>query len=278
MKLKTIMFTALILALSACALAQGGFTISGTPNNEKAKEPETPKKGMPMAKTQEELDAFNTAKSGTTLPEKEKAATAFQEKYAESELRSVLWSSLMQQYLNSGNASKTVEMGHKVLAMDKDNVVAQVLTAHAMTFTIRTSDLDKDEKLAEAQKLAEAAIAGMDTNLLFPPNTTPEQISGFKKRLISMALSTLGDVANKKDDYATSEKYYLDAIKTDAQDVDATTYFLLAVAQDHLKKFNEAMKNIDEAIKLFEPGSSFAKKAENEKERLKQQMTPPPSK
>jgi len=262
MKLKLALLIGFMTALCCVATAQGSFTLSG-----QEKPADKPKKGQPLAKTQEEFDAYKAAIALTDSSAKEKAADSFAVKYPDSELRVALWSMLTQEYLNQGNAVKTVEMGHKVLALEPDNIVGQILTAHALTFTIRT-ELERDDKLAESKKLAEAAISELESGDKLPPTATAEQ----KKRLLSMAQSTLGDVASMKDDYATSEKNYLEAIKTDAADVDGTTFFLLAVAQDHLKKFSEALKNIDLAIQQAEPGSAFAKKAENEKQRLKQQL------
>jgi len=262
---------ALSLLCTSFSYAQGGFTLSG---QDQKPDPKAAK-GQPTAKTQEEFKDYQAAMQLPDGPTLEKTAQEFETKYPQSDLRSLVWVRCMMLYYGGGNAGKTATIGHKVLALDPDNVQASIITAHAMTYVIRDSDVDMDVKLAEAKKLAENGIAGIKDKLPLPPDIAPAKAEQVRNMMRSIGLSTLGDIAYKSKDYATGEKDYLDSIKTDPEGVDEMTYFYLAASQDKLQKYSEAMKNIEKVIAAAPAGSALSAKANEEKTRLKQLMANP---
>src|SRR5271155_546060 len=94
---------ACLLFCTVSSQAQGGFNLSSQDQKQDIKKT----KGQPVAKTKEEFDAYQTAFALTDLAAKEKAVTDFAMKFPDSDTRTALWSSLMQDYFfKQGNAKK----------------------------------------------------------------------------------------------------------------------------------------------------------------------------
>src|SRR5882724_8677717 len=169
--------------------------------------PATPQgKRPPQAKTDAEFAEFNTAIANTNDPAAvEKAAEAFATKYPDSELRVLLYEAAMQSYQRANNADKMMEMGRKVLKIDPDEPTALVGVAQVLAEKTRDTDLDKDQRLDEAMKMAQKGIETVDTDVPIPPNTPQEQIDAYKGQLRSFAYSIIGTLEFKKDNFAAAE-------------------------------------------------------------------------
>src|ERR1051326_7449174 len=142
-----------------------------------AAQPQAPKssKGAPQAKTQEEFKAYQEAAQavmGQDVAAGEAAADKFAAQFPESDLRVLLYTTLMNNFQQQNNADKTVEYGRKVLTLDADNPIALVMVATVLAERTRDTDLDKDERFAEAIKDAKDALETIDTMAL-RPNTPP---------------------------------------------------------------------------------------------------------
>ncbi len=130
-------------------------------------------KRPPQAKTQPEFDAYKAAAALTDPAAQEKAANDFATKFPDSELRPLLYKSVMHQYQQANNAEKMMEMGQKVLTFDADDPEALVGVAQVLAERTRETDLDKDQRLGEAKKDAQRALVTVDTDVPssgYPPN------------------------------------------------------------------------------------------------------------
>ena len=84
----------------------------------------------------------------------------------------------MQKY--QANADKMLEMAQKSLAIDPDDPEALVTASQVLAEKTRDTDLDRDQKMAEAKKDAERALVTVDSDVPtagFPP----EKIDQFKR-------------------------------------------------------------------------------------------------
>ena len=111
-------------------------------------------KRPPQAKTQAEFDAYKAAMGVADPAALEKAADDFATKFPDSEIRILLYQNAMRQYQNANNAEKTEAMGRKMLALDPDNPEALVTVAEVIAERTHESDLDKDQRYAEAISMA----------------------------------------------------------------------------------------------------------------------------
>ena len=92
------MTTVVVVGIAACSFAQSNppapqNTQAGQPAGQAAPAPTG--KRPPQAKTQPEFDAYKTAAALTDPAAQEKAADDFAAKFADSELRAVLYKSAM---------------------------------------------------------------------------------------------------------------------------------------------------------------------------------------
>jgi tetratricopeptide (TPR) repeat protein len=226
-------------------------------------------KRPPAAKTQPEFDAYKAAAAQTDPAAVEKAADDFATKFPESELRTMLYSAAMQRYQQANNADKMIEMARKILAIDADDPAALVGIAQAVAERTHDTDLDKDERYAEAKKDAERSLVTVETDV---PTSgyPPEQLNAFKNFLRSEAYLVLGTLSFKANNWPDAEVNLRKSIDALPQQPDTLAVFRLAVALDMQNKVPEAMKAIDQAVDLTKdtPDSGVGKAARAEKDRL----------
>jgi len=226
-------------------------------------------KRPPQAKTQPEFDAYKAAMAQPDGAATEKAADDFAAKYPDSELRVVLYKSAMQKYQQVNNADKMLEMAQKTLTFDADDPLALLGVAQVLAERTRDTDLDKDQRLAEAKKDAERALVTIDTDL---PVTgyPPEQLNAYKGFLKSESYAIVGTLAFNAKNWLDAETNLRKSIDALPDQPDAVAVFRLAVALDMQNKLPEAVKYADQAVDLTKdhPDSPAGKAARAEKDRL----------
>jgi tetratricopeptide (TPR) repeat protein len=226
-------------------------------------------KRPPKVNSQEEFAAYKSAAALTDAAAVEKAADDFAAKYPESELRPLLYRSAMQRYQMANNADKMVEMGKKILAIDPDDPEALVGTAQVLAERTRDTDLDRDQRLAEARKNAERSLLTVETDI---PTSgyPPEQLASYKGYLRSEAYAVLGKLSSDAKNWMDAEANLRKSIDAFPQQVDSIAVLRLAVALDMQNKIPEALKYADQAVELTKdrPDSGAGKAARDEKDRL----------
>ena len=234
--------------------------------------PATPQgKRPPQAKTQPEFEAFNAAVANTNDPATvEKAADDFATKFPDSELRPLLYEAAMQSYQRANNADKMMEMGRKVLKIDPDNPTALVGVAQVLAERTRDTDLDKDQRLDEAMKLAQRSLTTVDTDIAPRADTPQEKIDAFKGVLRSSAYAIMGTLQFNKEKYADAESYYRKSMDAYPAQLDPVVVLRLALALDKQGKYPEALKEANHAVELTQEGSTAGGLARRERDRLVQ--------
>src|SRR5271166_4279445 len=161
-------------------------------------------KRPPQAKTQPEFDAYKAAAAITDPAAQEKAVNDFATKYPDSELRPLLYKSVMHAYQQANNADKMMEMAQKVLTYDADDPEALLGVAQVLSERTRDTDLDRDQRLAEAKKDAQRALVTVDTDIP-TAGYPPEQLNTFKGFLRSEAYVILGTLDYNAKSWADAE-------------------------------------------------------------------------
>jgi tetratricopeptide (TPR) repeat protein len=227
-------------------------------------------KKRPEAKSQAEFTDFQQAQASQTPDALEKAADAFAQKYPASELRGILYSRAMMMYQQQNNPEKLLEMARKVLTIDPNDPIANVFTATFLPERVRETDLDKDEKYAEATKAANIALANVD-NMVSNADAPPDKVEANKNLIRSMAYAALGTIALNQSDAAGAEQNLKKAIDA-GKDInsDPVMYLRYSVALDRQKKYQEALLAANKALELSPQGSSYYNLANQERTRLMQ--------
>lgn len=263
----------LVAVLAICTLSFGQSSdkpAAQTPAAGQAAAPAAPQGKRPaQAKTQPEFDAYNAAKALTDPVVEEKAADDFATKFPDSELRILLYSLAMNLYQQANNADKMMDMAKKVLTFDPDSPEALLGVAQILAERTRDTDLDKDQKLAEAKKDAERALVTVETDI--PTAGIPQdRLDAYKGFIKSEAYAILGTLAFTAKNWPDAEGGLRKSIDALPQQPDPIAVFRLSVALDMQGKYPEALKYANQAVDLTKdrPDSAAGKAARDEKDRL----------
>jgi tetratricopeptide (TPR) repeat protein len=271
MKLAAIVGAVLMIStwgLSEKAFAQGGD--KGAAQSAPAGQAAAPAgKRPPQAKTQEEFAAYKAAAALTDPAAQEKAADDFAVKFPESELRPLLYKAVMHGYQQANNGEKMLAMAQKILTYDPDDPEALLGVAQVVAERTRDTDLDRADRLAEAKKDAQRALATIDTDV---PSTgyPPEQLNAFKGFLRSDAYTILGTIDFNNKAWGDAEANLKKSIDAYPQQLDPVAVFRLSVALDMQNKYPEALKYANQAVDLTKEGTNAGDAARKEKDRLTQ--------
>jgi tetratricopeptide (TPR) repeat protein len=275
-RMKRIAITAVVLAVCVSVFGQdktkqqGAAAAGQTPTPPAGQAATPPGKRPPQAKTQPEFEAYKAAIALTDAAAQEKAADDFAAKFPDSELRVVLYKAAMQKYGNTGNPDKMLDVGQKALTFDPDDPEALVGVAQVLTERTKDTALDKDQRLAEAKKDAERALATVDTDV---PTSgyPPEKIDQFKRFVKSEAYAILGTLAANAENYPEAEIQLKKSIEALPESVDPVAVLRLAIALDKQNKTADALKYANQAVDLTkdQPDGPAGKAARAEQDRLK---------
>ena len=283
-KASKVMVVMAVLWAATASLAQTGSAPAQTPAPSATPQTQsgasTPAQGTPQTppangshkllqpKSQAEYQAYLDASSKTDPAQAEAAANDFATKYPDSELRTALYTRLMNLYAQANNTDKVIDLGRKAIAADPTNPIPLVQVASAMAESTRDTDLDREQRLAEAAKDAQAALDNLDTGLLLPANADPVRVEGAKRSIRTMAYDTLGMVSLNRGDYASAEQNLQKAIAESQANPEAVLYLRLSVAQDKLKQYPQALDSANKAVQYAKEGSVAQSLAKQQQERL----------
>jgi tetratricopeptide (TPR) repeat protein len=225
------------------------------------------KRRQPQAKTQPEFDAYKAATTLTDAAAQEKAADDFATKFPDSELRPLLYKAVMHSYQQVNNADKMLAMSQKVLTFDADDPEALLGVSQVLAERTRDTDLDKDQRLAEARKDAQRALETVETDV---PSSgyPPEQLAAFKGYLRSEAYAILGTLDFNAKAWTNAEGNLRKSIDAFPQQPDPIAIFRLSVALDMQNKYPEALKYANQAVDMTKAGTGAGDAARKEKDRL----------
>jgi tetratricopeptide (TPR) repeat protein len=227
-------------------------------------------KRPPQAKTQPEFDAYKAASASTDAAALEKASDDFATKFPDSELRVLLYKNAMRLYQNANSPDKTEAMGRKVLSFDADDPEALVIVAEVIAERTRETDIDKDQRYAEATSMALKATQTVDTDVQVPAGTPQDKIDAYKALLRSNAYSILGTIEFKKENFPVAQDYLQKSIDAFPSNPDPVVILRLALALDKQQKYPEALKAANRAVDMTQDNTPIGTPARRERERLQQ--------
>jgi tetratricopeptide (TPR) repeat protein len=240
----------------------------------------TQRRTPPAPKTAEEGAAFQAIIGNPDVTAAEAATKDFEAKYPQSELTGGIYQNLMYRYQQVNDAEKTVEMGRKAIGFDADNPMALVTVASVLSERTKETDLDAEQRLAEATKDAQHALDTMDAWLAKVPGITDQQAQGLKPLLGSFAQAALGMVEMKRKNPAEAEKHFRASVELNTMQPEAVTWLRLALALDAQKKYADALTAANRAVELSAArGGMVADWAKQEQSRLSKLtgQAPPPA-
>jgi tetratricopeptide (TPR) repeat protein len=258
------------LALFAAAILAANLLLAQSPPLPPAppSQPQTGKAPI-QTKTKEEYQAYQTAIANSlNPPAMEKAADDFAAKFPTSDVRILLYRTAMSSYQSIGESQKMMDMGMKVLAIDKDDPEALIGVAEVLEEHTSPTDLDRHPREQEVLDYANHALRTIDTDLAVPSGTPPEKVETYRKYLRSTALAILGTIYYKQENYSEAETKLRAAIDADPAKPDAVVVLRLALALDQERKYSAALEEATRAVGLTKADSDIGRMARNERDQL----------
>ena len=220
----------------------------------------------------EELKALQAIVNATTVDTRVSAADSFVKSFPNSEYRSFALTMAAEAYEATGNTAKAIIYYQQVLEANPKDYNAMLMLAAETARTTREFDLDKEEKLAKAEKYAKDGMALIPAATKPNPQLTEEQWTDLKKDDTARGHEALGmiAVARKKYDVAAGE--FKTATETASQ-VQPTTLIRMAGAYTDAKKPDEALAALDKVLAIPNLPDQIKQVATSEKARAEKAKT-----
>jgi tetratricopeptide (TPR) repeat protein len=159
-----------------------------------------------------------------------------------------------------------LEVSQKLLTLDPDDPQALLGVSQVLAERTRDTDLDKDQRIAEARKDAQRALVTVDTDI--PAGLPAEKVDVYKGYVRSEAYAILGTLDFNAKAWADAEGNLRKSIEAYPQEVDPIAVFRLSVALDMQNKYPDALKYANQAVDLTKAGTNAGDAARKEKDRL----------
>ena len=161
------------------------------------------KKG-PTPKSQNEAKAVQAVFTASQQNNPDGVITAAEDllgKFKDTEFKDTALMIEAQAYQQKGDKDKTTIYAERALATNPNNFQAALMLADVTVQGTREHDLDRDEKLAKADKYANQAITSVTAAEKPNPQLSDQQWADFKKDTIAQAHDALGMSAIDRKDY-----------------------------------------------------------------------------
>jgi tetratricopeptide (TPR) repeat protein len=225
--------------------AKPGSAAQPTPAAQPA--PTSPVAKQPTIKSKEEQDAVMAmfqAIQGPDVDARIKACDAFQQKFANSEFRSIALFFMTVAYQDKGDYDKTLLYGEETLKLDPANFQAMLLLSQLIANRTRENDLDKEEKLKKAENYANQALEALKTAPRPNPAVTDEQWALAKRDLNAQAYAAFAMVALARKNYDSAIEQFQKSLAA-SPSPDPSTMVRLGDAQTKAGKYDDAIATFD---------------------------------
>ncbi|MGA2115833.1 MAG: tetratricopeptide repeat protein [Bryobacteraceae bacterium] len=166
-------------------------------------------------------------------------------KYADTQFKDTALALEADAYRQKGDWEKAVIYADRSMEANPKNFQSPLTSGELLVQHTRETDLDRDDKLARAEKDLNLAIENVKAATKPNPNVTDEQWAGLQKSIVAEATSDLGLAA-------MTRKKYDDAIadfKTAADNDPQPAYLVrLANAYQDAGKHDEAIATCDKVL------------------------------
>ncbi len=209
--------------------------------------------------SKKELDAYNSVVNAPSPDMQIQEADKFVTSFADSKLKGTVLFFAANAAERKGDVTKALVYAQSSLDADPKNFQAMIMIAGELARGTKKFDLDKEEKLTRADKLANDAIAAVKEAPKPNPQLTDDQWNAFKKDFESQAWEDLGMSAAVREKYDVAITDFKTSVDV-AATPNPTTMVRLAGVYDQAGKPDEslailakisAMPNVDPAVKQF---------------------------
>jgi len=222
---------------------------------------------QPSPKSKGERDALQEMLRSPDPDARIKAAETLLTKYADTDYKALALYVEAMSYQQKDDYDKMVVYGEQAIQADPKQYQALLLLAQSIAQRTREFDLDREEKLAHAEKYAKDAMEIVKDTPKPNPQVTDDQWTQAKNEYLSQGHAALGYAAKarKNFDVAVSElKQAIDLAP------DPIMMIQLAIVYDQQKKPDDAIPLLEKVMATPDAAASVKQYAQAEKVRATQ--------
>ena len=199
---------------------------------------------QPKPKSQKEVEAIMAIQNAADANARIAAIDNLLTKFADTEFKAyaLMMAAASAQQLN--DYERMVVYAERTLEADPNNFQAMLMLSSGLATRTREHDLDREEKLGRAEKLANQAITIAKGAAKPNPQLTDEQWEAAKKDVIAQGYEALGQAAMVRKKYDAAISNWKLAMETTATP-DAAVMVRLASAYNLVNKPDEAIAVLD---------------------------------
>jgi tetratricopeptide (TPR) repeat protein len=201
----------------------------------------------PRPKSQQEAQAIQAVFQAPDPDSRIKAGNELLTKYADTEFKAIIFQVIAMSYQQKNDSENMIIFAERTLEADPKNYSAMLMLAGALAQRTREFDLDKEEKLGRAEKLANEALEVIKVAAKPNPSVTDEQWEAAKKDASAEAFSALGMAAGARKKHDDAIKNYKLAIETASQP-DTVTMVRLGATYNIAGKPDDAIAILDKVM------------------------------
>jgi tetratricopeptide (TPR) repeat protein len=240
--MKSFLAVAAALALATAAIAQQ------TQAQPQAQQQQQPQQG-PKPKSQKELQALQQVQAATTPAQRMQAIDNVLENFTDTDYKHILLDMAIQSAQQANDPAKVEFYGERALKDDPKDVTAQLALASSTIQNTKEFDLDKEQKLAKAEKYANDSIDALKNAPSPNPQMPEAQWQEAKKQMTAEAYADLGASAALRKKYDVALTNYKTAADNDPEPV---ILVRLASAYNEDKQPDNAITTCDRILAMNE--------------------------
>lgn len=214
--------------------------------------------------SKKEYQGYMAIQQATTPDDRITAVDKFVMSFKDSKLKSTALFMAADAAQQKGDSAKAIAYGQDAVDADHNNFQAMLLVSGEIAKGTRENDLDREEKLGRAEKLAKDAMPLIDAAPKPNPQLTDDQWAGYKKDLVSEAHEDLGLAAYARKNYPAAITEFKTAVDA-ASTPDPATMVRLAKAYDDAGNFDEGIAELDKVLATPNLNPAIQKFATTEK-------------
>ena len=220
----------------------------------------------------DELKALQAIVNANTVDARVAAADTFVKSFPKSEYRGFALTMAAEAYEVGGNITKAIIYYQQALEANPKDYNAMLMLAAETARTTREFDLDKEEKLAKAEKYANDGMALIPSAPKPNPQLTEEQWAALKKDDQARGHEALGLIAMARKKYDTAASEFKTATEVASQP-QPSTFVRMGGSYTDAGKPDEAIAVLDKVLAMPNLPDQIKQVAQSEKARAEKAKT-----
>lgn len=227
---------------------------------------------QPKPPAPDELKALQEIVNSKTVETRVTAVDNFVKGFPKSEYRNFALTMAADAYEASGNVTKAIIYYGQALEANPKDYNAMLMLSAETARTTREFDLDKEEKLAKAEKYAKDGMALIPSATKPNPQLTDEQWTNLKKDDTARGHEALGLIALARKKYDVAAGEFKTATET-ASDPQPATFIRMGGALTDAGKPDQAIAALDKVLAMPNLPDQIKQVAQSEKTRAEKAKT-----